>query len=152
MPTIFAMLFSTALLSNLPLLYSRLLPAAQVAESTGKLGSGVGWFFAAVNLTVVAVCWTMMITQEEVKVQFEDAVKDDQVALNKLEGKKVGEGWRKVASTSRRHDIWVKKVLLPNGDHVGVWEMTTRLADNHPLYNPDVAQKNSSPTLRISLP
>lgn len=155
MSTILTMLLSTSLLSNLPLVHQRLTKTAPMAAWSINAAAAVEWFFAAVNLTVVAMCCVMIITQEEVKVEFDDAVQDVEVALHRLSTVKSAEiqdEWVKMASTSRRHDVWVKPVRLPNGDSVGVFDMTTRLASNHPLYNPDTPHKPSGPTLRISLP
>ncbi|SJX62031.1 related to cytochrome c oxidase subunit I [Sporisorium reilianum f. sp. reilianum] len=155
MLTIFQLLASTALLSNLPLLYYRLMHG-EVAAWWGMVEKPVAWFFGAVNLTVVVVCWVMVLTQEEMRVEFDSQVSEDDVPLNKLgKAKKKGakkEEWTKVASTSRRHDVWIKPILLPNGDAVGVFDMATRLAPNHPLYKPDADTKPSGPILRISLP
>ncbi|CDW98369.1 hypothetical protein [Sporisorium scitamineum] len=155
MSTILHLLSSTTLLSNLPLLYYKLMHG-EVVKWWWKVEMPVSWVFAAVNLTVVVVCWVMVLTQEEMKVDFVQEVKDDEVALEKLTKRKEksakGEEWVKIASTSRRHDVWVKHVLLPNGDAVGVYEMTTRLATNHPLYNAALDTKPSGPILRISLP
>ncbi|EST07872.1 hypothetical protein PSEUBRA_002993 [Kalmanozyma brasiliensis GHG001] len=148
MSTIFAMLCSTALLSNLPLLYSRLMQG-DVASWVRGVERPVSWFFATVNLTIVIVCWAMMFTQEPMTFTFERTVKDDEVPLEKL---KKGKGWKKVCSTSRRHDVWVQSVHLPGGQDVGVFDMTTRLASNHPLYSAEKDTQPSGPTLRISLP
>lgn len=148
MSTIFSMLSSTALLSNLPLLYSRLMQD-DVASWVRTIEAPVNWFFAAVNLTIVVVCWAMMLTQESMTFTFEQSVKDDEVPLEKV---RKGKGWKKVASTSRRHDVWVQPVNLPNGQDVGVFDMTTRLASNHPLYSAEKETQPSGPTLRISLP
>lgn len=153
MGVIFKMLLSTAMLSNLPLGYDRLMQG-NTAEWVQKVGTPVSWCFAVVNVTVVLVCWVMVITQEEMRFEFEDGFKvgDKEVALEKLKSGGKTEGWKKVASTSRRHDVYVKPVRLPNGDDVGVYELATRLAINHPLYNADTDEKPSGPILRIALP
>lgn len=149
MSVIFKMLLSTAVLSNLPLAYHRLVHG-DVPAWVGKIDAPTGWLFAAVNMTVVVVCWAMVLTQEDMTFEFDTKVEDDEVPLSKLKLK--GEkGWSRIASTSRRHDVWVKPVLLPNGDAVGVYEMATRLASNHPLYNPDTETEPSGPILRIAL-
>ncbi len=80
---------------------------------------------------------------------FEESVKEDEVALEKLRKTK-GDEWKRVGSTSRRHDVWIKPVRLPNGDEVGVFELTTRLASNHPLYNPDNDERPPSHTSRLA--
>ncbi|TKY87336.1 hypothetical protein EX895_004013 [Sporisorium graminicola] len=153
MSTIFRLLSSTALLSNLPLLYYHLMQG-RVAKWWYAVEKPVAWVFAAVNLTIVGVCWAMVLTQEQMRADFVAEVRDDEVALDKLGkgSKKDRNEWAKLASTSRRHDVWIKPVLLPNGDAVGVYEMATRLATNHPLYNAELDTKPSGPILRISMP
>ncbi|SPO22131.1 uncharacterized protein UTRI_02136_B [Ustilago trichophora] len=153
MGVIFKMLLSTAMLSNLPIAYERLMQG-NTAEWIQKVGRPASWFFAAVNMTIVLVCWAMVITQEEMRFEFEEGFRigDEEVALEKLKSAGKKEGWKKVASTSRRHDVYVKSVRLPNGDDIGVYELSTRLATNHPLYNADNDEKPSGPILRIALP
>ncbi|SPO23457.1 uncharacterized protein UTRI_02136 [Ustilago trichophora] len=153
MDVIFKMLLSTAMLSNLPLAYERLMQG-NTAKWVQKVETPMSWFFAVVNVTVVLVCWAMVITQEEMRFEFDDGfkVESKEVVLEKLRSLGKKEGWKKVASTSRRHDVFVKSVRLPNGDDVGVYELSTRLANNHPLYNADTEEKPSGPILRIALP
>lgn len=153
MSTIFRLLLSTVVLSNLPLLYRRLMKG-DVAQWADKIDAPVSWFFAAVNLTIIVVCWAMILTEDEMSFEFDAKLDEGQVPLKKLEIQQVKadkDGWKKLASTSRRHDVWVKPVLLPNGDNVGVFDVMTRFASNHPLYNPDLDSKPSGPILRVSL-
>ncbi len=61
-------------------------------------------------------------------------------------GEKSGEEWKKVASTSRRHDVYVRPTEASSE-----YEMTTRLAPNHPLYKSETDDQPSGPVLRITL-
>lgn len=142
MGTIFKLISATCLLSNLPLLYIELMKG-YVAGWVKKVEGPVSWWFAAVNVVVNGVCWAMVLTQEEMKVDFVQEV-GEEVPLKAISIGKGGE-WEKVGSTSRRHDVWVRK---GEGEE---WEMTTRLASNHPLYRAEKETVPSGPVLCIKL-
>ena len=90
------------------------------------------------NVTISVACLAMAATQDPIKFTFEQEPNN----TIPLEGFKGQDEWIKVASTSRRHDVYIQ----PRGTH---FDMTTRLAPNHPLYNPNTPA--SGPTLHIKL-
>lgn len=146
MGTIFQLLLTTYVLSNLSLVYEVLM-RGEVAEWVRKVGGAVGWWLGAINVTICVVCWIMVVTQEQMTFDFEDNVEEEDVPLKQLNlSQKTDKTWVKVASTSRRHDIYIK--TIQEGKE---FEMTTRLASNHPLYNPDKDGIPSGRILRITL-
>lgn len=148
MSTIFRLLVATSLLSNLPLVYIGL-TKGNGAEWVRRVEGPVGWWFAVVNVVICAVCWSMVMTQDRMKVDFEQEVEVEEIPLKRIQVKEQEE-WKRVAGTSRRRDIWVKS--FGKQDAGQVFECTTRLASNHPLCNTSTDTKPSGPVLRITLP
>lgn len=145
MKTIFQLLSTTSIMSVLPEIYYRLM-GGQVSGIVGKVDAPVGWFFGVVNVTIVVVCWVMILTQDEMTFDFDGKVKPDEIPLQALELSEKGDEWKRVAGTSRRHDVYVRPTT-PGSTH----EMMTRLATNHPLYNPEKDAEPSGAILHITL-
>ncbi len=139
MTTISTLLLVTSLLSHLPLVHVRLAPQSSLMQVTAPLG----WWAAAMNVTICIACIAMATTQDPITFTFEPEVAKDSIPLA---GFSVDGEWAKIASTSRRHDVYIRQ---PNASKT--FEMTTRLASNHPLYNPERDTTSSGPTLHITL-
>lgn len=156
MSTIFQLLVTTSILANLPLLYIRLL-GGNVMPWVYKADDIMAWWFAAINVTICVACSIMMLIQAELRFDFQHPINSSEAPLNKLDlsSNKVDQDasdWYKVATTSRRHEIWIKPVTAsskPKG--VTRFDMTTRLASDHPLYNQDKHAEPAGPILHITL-
>lgn len=139
MTTISTLLLVTSLLSHLPLVHVRLAPHSSLVQVTAP----IGWWAAAMNVTICIACVVMATTQDPITFTFEQDTSKDEIPLASFSAS--GE-WIKIASTSRRHDVYVRQ---PNARKT--LEVTTRLASNHPLYNPERDTSSSGPTLHITL-
>lgn len=139
---LFFSLQATAILSLVPLLHvrctcgiiGRLFRWDCVESTAWFVGKEPvwGWIFAGLTIAISVFWLFKAFLRSEVEISFEMEVDKHDVPIKKLysDAEKSQDGWCKIASTSRKHDIWIRKVhgRKQPGEE---FEMSARIADSN---------------------
>lgn len=124
MEGLFLLQLVTVTFANLPLMLSKVLKGnAQVYAQAVE--ASMGWFWVMCNICLIVLCCIRLIKEEKIGFEFTEGVGDNDVPLEALKISNEDKEWRKVASTSRQHGVYVRRTASSE------FEVTTCPADVH---------------------
>ncbi len=107
--SIYYLQLASVAFSNLPLLLSKF-SEGDIGQLAARVEGPMGWFFGAINIGTYIVCCVILLLPKLFQVQFtKTTVKGVDMPLSSITIDDKTKDWQKVASTSRRHDVYIRR-------------------------------------------